>query len=69
MASTSWARSDRGHHVSHHKRSCADVGVAAASGYVRLWDPATTGPPASPWPPPLWGSKTGHRWLTGEYSC
>ena len=31
MASISWARSDRGHRVSHYKRSRAGVGVAAAA--------------------------------------
>jgi hypothetical protein len=32
MASTSWARSDRGHRGSHYRRSPVAVGVAAASG-------------------------------------
>ena len=36
MASTSWARSDRGHRVSHYKRSCVGVGVAAAAELLRL---------------------------------
>lgn len=31
MTSIPWARSDRGHRVSHYKRSCAGVGVAAAA--------------------------------------